>query len=258
MAESAVANRQTTRVYGIHAARGLLERRPEAILRAHVLRDAGARLAELSSLLERRGIRLERLSRSALDRLCDGGRHQGVVLDVKAAEEFDPKAFESLVLARGRALRLLVLDQVEDPRNLGACLRTAEAAGVDAVVVPRSRGARLGATARKAASEASEIVPVHRAANLARTLAWLKDAGVWIVGTAADAEASLYASKLETPIALVLGGEGKGLRRLTREHCDELVAIPMLGQVASLNVSVAAGVVLFELLRQCPGDGPGR
>lgn len=253
-----MADRQTTRVYGIHAARGLLERRPEAILCAHVLRDTSARLAELSALLERRGIRLDRLSRSELDRLSDGGRHQGVVLDVRAAAEFDAKAFEALVLAKGRVLRLLVLDQVEDPRNLGACLRTAEAAGVDAVVVPRSRAARLSAAARKAASEASEIVPVHRAANLARTLAWLKKAGVWIVGTDADAKASLYGSRLETPIALVLGGEGKGLRRLTREHCDELVAIPMLGQVASLNVSVAAGVVLFELLRQCPGEAGRR
>lgn len=250
-----MAERERARVYGLHAARGLLERRPEAILRVRMLASGGTRLSELGQLMVGRGLVIENTSRAELDRLCEGGRHQGVVLDIRAAAEFTSRDFEALVLERGRALRLLVLDQVEDPRNLGACLRTADAAGIDAVLVPRSRSARLSSAARKAATEAAEIVPVHRAANLARTLAWLKQAGVWIVGTDSEAGNSLYDSKLEPPVAMVLGGEGRGLRRLTREHCDELVAIPMLGSVASLNVSVAAGIVLFELLRQCPREG---
>jgi 23S rRNA (guanosine2251-2'-O)-methyltransferase len=171
-------------------------------------------------------------------------------LEVASQPEFTLGDFESLVIARGRALRLLVLDGVEDPRNLGACLRTADAAGIDAVVVPKAHSAPLTAAAQKAATGAAESVPVLRAPNLARTLRWLKQAGVWVVGADAATDRSLYATSLAPPVAIVLGGEGRGLRRLTRDLCDELVAIPMVGAVASLNVSVAAGVVLFELLRQ--------
>jgi 23S rRNA (guanosine2251-2'-O)-methyltransferase len=144
------------------------------------------------------------------------------------------------------------LDGVEDPRNLGACLRTADAAGIDAVVVPKAHSAKVTAAAIKTSTGAAETVPVLRAPNLARTLTWLKEAGVWVVGADAAADKSLYATKLEPPVAMVLGGEGRGLRRLTRDLCDELVSIPMAGVVASLNVSVAAGVVLFELRRQSP------
>ena len=149
-------------------------------------------------------------------------------------------------------MRLLVLDGVEDPRNLGACLRTADAAGIDAVVVPKDHSAPLTAVAIKAATGAAETVPVVRAPNLARMLTWLKQAGVWVVGADSEAEQSLYAAKLAPPVAMVLGGEGRGLRRLTRDTCDELVSIPMAGAVQSLNVSVATGIVLFELLRQSP------
>jgi 23S rRNA (guanosine2251-2'-O)-methyltransferase len=135
---------------------------------------------------------------------------------------------------------------------LGACLRTADAAGIDAVVVPKAHAVRLTAAAVKTSTGAAETVPVFRAPNLARTLDWLKKAGVWVVGADADAPRSLYAAKLAPPMAIVLGGEGRGVRRLTRDTCDELVSIPMQGSVESLNVSVAAGVVLFELLRQAP------
>jgi len=160
--------------------------------------------------------------------------------------------FEDLVVHRGRALRLLVLDQVEDPRNLGACLRTADAAGIDAVVVPKDRSASLTPAAAKAAAGAAETVPVVQVTNLARTLKWLQSAGVWVVGAAGEAPRTLFETKLAPPLAIVLGSEGQGLRRLTRETCDELFAIPMCGAVESLNVSVAAGVVLFEWLRQSP------
>lgn len=239
-------------VYGLHAARTVLERRPETVVRAVLLHRATGPLAQVAAELYARGIEVEQARRADLDRLAQGGAHQGVVLEVLGRKEFTLQDFEALVVARGRALRLLVLDQVEDPRNLGACLRTADAAAVDAVVVPKAHSARLSAAALKTATGAAETVPLFAAPNLARALAWLKDAGVWIVGTDAEAPQPLYAAKLAPPIALVLGAEGQGLRRLTRDSCDELVAIPMHGTVASLNVSVAAGIVLFELLRQSP------
>jgi 23S rRNA (guanosine2251-2'-O)-methyltransferase len=246
-----VASRQ--HLYGLHAVRALLERRPQTVLGAKVLRDASGKLAELAGALAARGVAVERVSRSNLDRLTDGAVHQGIVVEVAAAAaEFSIGDFEDLVMSRGRALLLLVLDGVEDPRNLGACLRTADAAGVDAVVVPKDRSAKLTPAAVKTSTGAAETVPVYRAPNLAQALRWLKDAGVWIVGADAAAPRSLYETKLAPPVAMVLGGEGRGVRRLTRDLCDEVVYIPMAGSVESLNVSVATGIVLFELRRQAP------
>jgi 23S rRNA (guanosine2251-2'-O)-methyltransferase len=245
-----VAERGRQQVYGLHAVRALLERRPDEILSANVLADARGDLDRLARELQARHVPVARLKRPELDRLASGATHQGIVVEVRAAEEFGLAEFEALVLERGRALRLLVLDGVEDPRNLGACLRTADAAGMDAVVVPKAHAAKLTPAAIKAATGAAETVPVLRAPNLARMLDWLKQAGVWVVGADSEAPQTLYAAKLGPPVALVLGGEGRGLRRLTRDTCDELVSIPMVGAVQSLNVSVATGIVLFELLRQ--------
>ena len=239
-------------IYGLHAVRAVLERRPQTVLTAKVLRDASGKLAELVDTLAARGVAVQRVGRADLDRLTDGGVHQGVVVEVAAAAEFSIGDFEALVVERARALRLLVLDGVEDPRNLGACLRTADAAGIDAVVVPKDHSAKLTAAAMKTSTGAAETVPVYRAPNLARALAWLKEAGVWVVGADGGAPQSLYQAKLAPPVAMVLGGEGRGVRRLTRDLCDELVHIPMVGSVESLNVSVATGIVLFELLRQAP------
>jgi 23S rRNA (guanosine2251-2'-O)-methyltransferase len=236
----------------LHTVEAVLHRRPQSIVRALLLDRPSGRLAEIAASLYSLGVDVEHMRRAELDRLAQGGTHQGVIIEVRGRREFNVQDFEELVFARARAIRLLVLDQVEDPRNLGACLRTADAAGVDAVVVPKAHSAKLSAAALKAATGAAESVPVFTAPNLARTLTWLKQAGVWVVGTDSDAPRTLYAAKLEPPIALVLGAEGQGLRRLTRDSCDELVAIPMHGIVASLNVSVAAGIVLFELLRQAP------
>lgn len=212
----------------------------------------GSRLDRLGERLRALGIGVERVGRVNLDRRCEGGRHQGIVVETDAPAPLSLGDLESLVVARGRLTRLLLLDQVEDPRNLGAILRTADAAGVDAIVVPKSGSAKLTPAASKAAAGAAETVPVAVVPNLSRAMAWLKQAGVWLVGTDAQAGAPLYSGRLEPPIGIVLGGEGRGLRRLTRETCDELVAIPMHGAVESLNVSVAAGIVLFELTRQSP------
>jgi 23S rRNA (guanosine2251-2'-O)-methyltransferase len=148
---------------------------------------------------------------------------------------------------------LLILDGIQDPHNLGACLRTADAAGVDAVILPRDRSAPLNATVRKVACGAAEFVPVVRVTNLARIMRAIRDRGIWVYGAAGEAESTLYQTDLSGPLALVLGGEGKGLRRLTREHCDGLVSIPLDGSVSSLNVSVATGVCLFEARRQRRG-----
>jgi len=243
---------QRQRIYGLHAVRALLERRPEAVVSATILDNASGPLEDLARELGRLHVPVLRVRRAQLDRLSDGASHQGVLIEIRRAAEMQLDDFEDLVVQRGRALRVLVLDGVEDPHNLGACLRTADAAGIDAVVVPKAHSAPLSAVAIKAATGAAETVPLVRAPNLARTLTWLKEAGVWTVGADAEAPQTLYAAKLAPPIAVVLGGEGRGLRRLTRDTCDELVSIPMAGAVGSLNVSVATGVVLFELLRQSP------
>ncbi len=243
--------RRARLAYGHHAARAVLERRPTAIASASILAGfEGEPLTGFHDRLVRLGIPVRRLSRAQLDDRASGGRHQGIILELQGDREFSLSDFEELCRTRGRRLRLLALDGVEDPRNLGACLRTADAAGIDAVVLPRARAAKLTAVALKAAAGAAETVPVLHVPNLVRTLKWLKQVGVWVVGTHAAARTSLFDAKLEAPIAVVLGGEGRGLRRLTAETCDELVSIPMHGTVESLNVSVATGIVLFELLRQ--------
>ena len=151
---------------------------------------------------------------------------------------------------------LLVLDEVTDPHNLGACLRTADAAGVHAVIVPKDRSAQLNMTARKVACGAAETIPFVAVTNLSRTLESLQERGIWIAGAAGEAQSTLYEIDLRVPIAIVMGSEGKGLRRLTREHCDYLMSIPMAGALSSLNVSVATGLCLFEAVRQRAGLGP--
>ena len=238
-------------VYGLHAAQAVLRRRGREVRSAAVLSgQASGKLAELIAELESLRVPLVRAGRDELDRRAHGGVHQGVVLDVPPPRELGINELEELVAERGRDARLLVLDQVEDPRNLGACLRTADAAGADAVVVPRSHSAKLGGTALKAATGAAETVPLVVVPNLARALRSLKDAGVWVVGTDEQGPKTLFETEIRPPVALVLGAEGKGLRRLTLDTCDEVVRIPMRGAVESLNVSVAAGVALYELMRQ--------
>lgn len=243
-------------VYGLHTVETILARRSGEIRSAAVVAgDLRGRLGELLTQLEAKRVNVERLSRAELDRLAGGGTHQGVVVFVPPPRERGLRELEELVVERGSELRLLVLDQVEDPRNLGACIRTADAAGIDAVVVPKARSAKLSGAALKASTGAAETTPLIVVPNLARTLRWLKDAGICLVGADERGERTLFETQLSAPVAIVLGAEGKGLRRLTREACDELVRIPMAGAVDSLNVSVAAGVLLYESLRQ---HGPVR
>jgi 23S rRNA (guanosine2251-2'-O)-methyltransferase len=185
-----------------------------------------------------------------LDQLSGQERHQGAIARLKPAGIQGEGFLDELLDKVGPQPFVLVLDGVQDPHNLGACLRSADAAGVHAVVVPRDRAAGLSPTVRKVASGAAETIPLVQVVNLARTLRHLKDRGLWLVGAAGEADKDLYTADFKGPLALVMGSEGEGLRRLTREACDFLVRIPMRGTVESLNVSVATGVLLFEAVRQ--------
>lgn len=234
---------------GINAVHGLLDAAPERVIRIWIA-PGNRRLDELAEQARRLGIAVEQSRHQALDRISEGARHQGVVAEFKAAAALSDHDLDALVDRRGDALLLLLLDQVQDPQNLGACLRSAAAAGVDAVVIPRSRTAALTPAARRASAGAAERIALIEVANLARAIERLTRSGVRCVGLAGDAPASLFATDLNGPVALVLGGEEHGLRTLTRQRCDALAAIPMPGGIESLNVSVAAGVALFEAVRQ--------
>ncbi|MGM0537211.1 MAG: 23S rRNA (guanosine(2251)-2'-O)-methyltransferase RlmB [Pseudomonadota bacterium] len=246
-------------MFGVHAVRALLER-GEVPREVWVQEGSpGARLAELVEAARQAGARLHARPRDELDRLAQGGAHQGIVAFAT------PLAFEgeaSLWLRlegwpHEAPPLLLVLDGVTDVHNFGACLRSADAAGVHGVVVPKDKAAPLNAMVRKVACGAAESIPVYRVTNLARTMARLKELGVWITGTAGEAEASLFEADFSGPTALVMGAEGRGMRRLTREACDTLVKLPMSGSVSSLNVSVATGICLFEAVRQRSSAPPG-
>ena len=236
-------------LYGFHAVTVRLKTHPESVSEVHI--DPSRRDARMRSFVERvreAGARLIETPDERLTQLAGGPRHQGVVARVQALA---PKHSLDDVLdeVKGPPL-VLVLDGVTDPHNLGACLRVADGAGAHAVVAPRDRAVGLNATVAKVASGAAETVPYLMVTNLARTLGELKERDIWVVGTSDSAERSIYDLDLNRPVALVLGAEGEGMRQLTAKTCDELVRIPMAGAVESLNVSVAAGVCLYEALRQ--------
>lgn len=245
-----VAREKRQLVHGLHAVGACLERAPERVLEVWTAtgRD-DLRIRELKEQARRAGIQVQAASPATLSAMT-GAAHQGVVAAVRPLRPWDENELLASVERIVEDPLLLVLDGVTDPHNLGACLRTAAAAGVHAVVIPRDRAAAVDGVARKVAVGAAEFVPVASVTNLARTLGRLRELRIWIVGTAADAPQALYAADLRRPLALVFGAEDAGMRRLTREHCDFLVRIPMAGLFESLNVSVAAGVALFEARRQ--------
>ena len=238
-------------IIGFHAVTELLKHQSADVLQL-VIQDGrnDERLQALKSIALQANIELAQLAKREMDRRFPGV-HQGV-----AALHRNPVAAKSekelgvLLDSLDRAPLLLVLDGITDPHNLGACLRSADAAGVDAVIIPKDKSATLNATVHKVASGAAETVPLFAVSNLARCLESLQRRGIWLVGTADETGKSLFDQDLTGALALVMGSEGRGLRRLTRERCDYLVAIPMAGKLSSLNVSVATGVCLFEALRQ--------
>jgi 23S rRNA (guanosine2251-2'-O)-methyltransferase len=237
-------------VFGIHAVTTLLNRDPERVKRLFIVQGrVDQKVEKILTLAHQSGVHVETISKHRLDERVDGV-HQGVLAEAKPLPILGDKELFKLMDEVTQAPLLLVLDGVTDPHNLGACLRTADAAGVAAVIAPRDKSAPLNATAIKVACGAADAVPYFQVTNLSRTLNQLQERGVWVVGTAGEAQGSIYQTDLTGPLALVMGAEGKGMRRLTREQCDLLIKIPMAGEVSSLNVSVATGVTLFEIVRQ--------
>ena len=224
-------------IYGIHAVQALLERAPERFQEVFILKGReDKRLMPLIHALEAQGVVIQVASRQFLDEKSEGAVHQGIIARVKPGRQYQENDLPDLIASLDQPF-FLILDGVTDPHNLGACLRSADAAGVHAVIVPKDRSAQLNATAKKVACGAAENVPLIRVTNLARTMRMLQEENVWIVGTAGEADHTLFQSKMTGSLALVMGAEGEGMRRLTREHCDELISIPMAGSVSALNVS---------------------
>ena len=240
-----------SKLYGLHSVQAALDYSPSKIQQAWL--DSGRqdkRLNQLSDDLLALGITPEKVDKKRLDRLADGSNHQGIVIAVEMPGELSEHELKTAVENLNEPALFLVLDNIQDPHNLGACLRTADATRVHGVIITKDKATGITPTVCKVASGAAETVPVYQVTNLSRTLRWLKDEGLWIIGAAGETTDVLYKTDFTVPMALVMGAEGTGLRRLTKDHCDMLVAVPMLGQVDSLNVSVATGVLLYEVLRQ--------
>ena len=236
-------------IFGFHTVLARLRADPQSVL--DVFLDESrkdARAKDFAAQVERAGARLMRVPAARLEGMAGGGRHQGVVARVAAATQ--KQTLEELLETLAVPPLLLVLDGITDPHNLGACLRVADAAGAHAVVAPKDKACGLNATVIKVASGAADTVPYIVVTNLARSLREMQERGIWVIGAAGEAERELYAIDQKGPCAWVLGAEGDGMRRLTRETCDELAKIPMHGSVESLNVSVSAGICLFEARRQ--------
>ncbi|HWK55560.1 MAG TPA: 23S rRNA (guanosine(2251)-2'-O)-methyltransferase RlmB [Hyphomicrobiales bacterium] len=238
-------------VYGLHAVEALLKHHPHSVVALWVQQGRhDPRMEAVLQRAERLGLPCTEQPRAELD-LKVAGVHQGIVAECRNLKlERSEGQLAELLDALAHPPFLLVLDGVTDPHNLGACLRSAEAAGVDAVIVPKDKSASITPTVRKVACGAAELVPFFSVTNLARSLKALQERGIWVLGAAGEAGQSIYQTDLRGSLALVLGSEGSGMRRLTREHCDSLFAIPMAGEVSSLNVSVSAGICLFEAVRQ--------
>jgi 23S rRNA (guanosine2251-2'-O)-methyltransferase len=236
-------------IYGFHAVTSRLRQKGAGVQEIYLDRSrSDARARGLAQLARERGARVMLVETARLDGITGGGRHQGVAARVDATQP--AQDLETVLERLAEPALLLVLDGVTDPHNLGACLRVADAMGVHAVIAPKDRAAGLNPVVAKVASGAAETGPFLAVTNLARTLRELQERGVWLIGAEESAEPEIYAVRLDGPIAWVLGAEGEGMRRLTREHCDELARVPMLGTVASLNVAVTAGICLAETRRQ--------
>ncbi|MBC3375362.1 23S rRNA (guanosine(2251)-2'-O)-methyltransferase RlmB [Pseudomonas sp. SWRI92] len=241
---------QLEKIYGVHAVEALLRHHPKRVKQIWLAEGrSDPRVQALIELAGENRVTVGQAERREMDAWVEGV-HQGVVAEVSPSQVWGEAMLDELLDRTEGAPLLLVLDGVTDPHNLGACLRSADAAGALAVIVPKDKSATLTPVVRKVACGAAEVIPLVAVTNLARTLEKLQQRGLWVVGTAGEAEVSIYDQDLTGPTILIMGAEGKGMRRLTREHCDYLVKLPMAGSVSSLNVSVATGVCLFEAQRQ--------
>lgn len=238
-------------IFGIHAVEALLKNEPGRVLRLCVHQDRqDKKIESIVQLAKSNGIRVEFSKRAELDHLTHDANHQGVLAYCKPAKVLSEADLKSILVKLDTAPLLLILDGIQDPHNLGACFRTADAAGVHAIIAPRDRSVGITSTVTKVACGAAESVPFIQVTNLARAIEHIKELGIWVYGAAGEAKDTIYQTDFKGPTAIAMGAEGEGLRRLTRELCDGLVKIPMFGSVSSLNVSVATGVCLFEVARQ--------
>ena len=242
---------RSQRIFGIHAVQSAIEHSPGKLIQAWVDKQRqDKKISGLCSQLNQLDISVQPIERKHLEQLAKGQNHQGIMLELRLPQALNEDALKQALATHTQTPFYLVLDQVQDPHNLGACLRTADAAGVQGVILPQNQSVDFTPVVCKVASGAAETVPVYRVTNLARTLKWLQEQGLWIVGTSDDCEKTAYEVDMTIPIVICMGSEGKGLRRLTREHCDWLVRLPMCGYVSSLNLSVATGIMLYETVRQ--------
>lgn len=242
--------RSVQTIYGVHAVRVMLERHPARVKAVYLSeRRDDPRTQEIKRLARSTSIRVQRVDAPTMKRMVGEVAHQGVVADIEPLPPWSEDDLFEAVRTTDNPV-LLALDGVQDPHNLGACLRTADACGALAVIVPKDRAAQLSPTVRKVAVGAAETTPVVAVTNLVRTLRLLKDAGLWVVGTDAQAPRPAHEVDLTGGVVIVLGSEGSGMRHLTRQTCDFMVRLPQLGAVESLNVSVAAGMMLYEAVRQ--------
>jgi len=240
-----------SKIFGIHAVQAALDYSADKILKIWVdEKRQDKRSTELIKKLQRLAIPLEKSDRKKLDRMTDSKNHQGIVIEVEMPSIHSEEELKHVVKTMTETPLFLVLDQVQDPHNLGACLRTADAAGVHGIIITKDNSASITPTVCKVACGAAETVPVYQVTNLARILRWLKEQNIWIMGTTDETDQSVFSADLTLPLALVMGTEGTGMRRLTQEQCDFLVKIPMTGTVESLNVSVAAGIIIYEAFKQ--------
>ena len=239
------------RVCGVHSALAAINYTSDQLVSAWIDKNRkDNQVAKIRETLSNLGTTVQSVDKKQLDRLAKGENHQGVVIELLLPKEFGDVELKQAIQSNTDPALFLVLDQVQDPHNFGACLRTADAIGAQGLITTKDNSASLTPTVCKVASGAAETVPVYRVTNLSRTLQWIKKQGIWVIGTDKQAEQSVFDLDLTGPVAIVMGAEGKGLRRLTRERCDFLVSLPMYGQVDSLNVSVAVGVFLYEVIRQ--------
>lgn len=238
-------------IFGIHAVQQVLSTDPSRILEAWILEGRhDKRLQTLLGEFAPLGLTVNTVQRKTLDKLSQQGQHQGIVVRCKSQAILNENDLQQLIERLDKPAFLLILDEVQDPHNLGACFRTADAAGVDAIIVPKNKACGLSPTVHKVACGATTTIPFIQVTNLARTLQWLQKQNIWLIGTSDQAQKWIYEVDFTAHIALVMGAEGTGLRRLTEEYCDDLVKLPMLGAVESLNVSVATGICLYEVVKQ--------
>lgn len=238
-------------IYGMHAVTALLQNPHRQVRQLIVANDRqDQRMSKLLELAAKKSVAVESMGMQKINQRFPDATHQGVVALATALPEFNESHLLELLAACTQPALILILDGVTDPHNLGACLRSADAAGVDFVIIPKDKNASITPVVSKVACGAAESIPLVRVTNLVRAMEIIKQEGVWIYGAAGEAANSLYKIDYRASVAIVMGAEGEGMRRLTREHCDDLFALPMLGSVESLNVSVATGVSLYEVVRQ--------